>query len=73
MASFKQAFGTAVRHRRHRLGLSQEAFAEKAEIHRTYVSKVEAGKVAVGLEVAHRVAGALGTKLSKLVGEAEQS
>ena len=71
MASFRQAFGTAVRRRRHRLKLSQEDFAEQADIHRTYVSKIEAGKVDVGLAVASRLAKALGTRLSKLIEESE--
>ena len=71
MASFQQMFGAAVRRRRHRLGLSQEDFAEKADIHRTYISKIEAGKVDVGLAVAYRVARALNSKLSTLIQEVE--
>jgi transcriptional regulator with XRE-family HTH domain len=72
MASFRQAFGTAVRSRRNKLKISQEAFAERADIHRTYVSKIEAGKVDVGLEVAQRVSQALGVRLSRLIDEAER-
>jgi transcriptional regulator with XRE-family HTH domain len=72
MASFQEAFGATVRRRRHRLGLSQEDFAERAEIHRTYVSKIEAGKVDVGLAVAARLAKALGIRLGSLIGEAEE-
>ena len=71
MASFQQAFGAAVRRRRHKLGLSQENFAEHADVHRTYVSKIEAGKVDVGLAVAYRLSQALGVRFSKLVEEAE--
>lgn len=71
MASFGQAFGAAVRRRRNKLKLSQEDFAEHADIHRTYVSKIEAGKVDVGLAVAHRLAKALGARLSKLIEESE--
>ena len=73
MVSFQQTFGAAVRRRRHKLRLSQEDFAEHAGIHRTYVSKIEAGKVDVGLAVAHRLAKALGTQLSKLIKESEGS
>jgi len=72
MAAFQQAFGVTVRQRRHRLGLSQEDFAERADVHRTYVSKIEAGKVDVGLAVAYCLAKALGTRLSKLIEEAER-
>ncbi len=71
MVSFQRAFGAAVRRRRHKLGLSQEDFAERADIHRTYVSKIEAGKVDMGLGVACRIAKALGTRLSKLIEETE--
>jgi transcriptional regulator with XRE-family HTH domain len=73
MASFQQAFGAAVRRRRHKLGLSQEDFAEHAEIHRTYISKIEAGKVDVGLAAACRLARALGVELNKLIAEAERA
>ncbi len=64
-------FGVVVRRHRHRLGLSQEAFAERAEIHRTYVSSIELGKVDVGLKLAGRLAGALRIPLSRLIQEAE--
>jgi transcriptional regulator with XRE-family HTH domain len=60
-----------VRQLRERLGISQEDFAEKAAIHRTYVSSVELGKVSVGIEIANRLALALGRRLSDLVKEAE--
>ena len=49
---FRVQFGKAVRRRRLKLGLSQEDFAEKADVHRTYISSIELGKVSVGLEVA---------------------
>ena len=70
-ANISKAFGKAVRLRRESLGLSQEALAEKAGIHRTYVSSIELGKVRVGLEVAKKVANGLGVLLSELIGEAE--
>lgn len=63
----------AVRKRRHKLGLSQEQFAELADIHRTYVSSIELGKVDVGISVVYKIAGALKTSLSKLSQEIEKS
>jgi transcriptional regulator with XRE-family HTH domain len=67
----RRTFGQAVRHRREQIGLSQEEFAEIAEIHRTYVSSIELGKVNVGIEVANQLATALDKRLSELVEEAE--
>ena len=67
----RRTFGRAVRQLRERLGISQEDFAERAGIHRTYVSSIELGKVSVGIEIANQLALALGRRLSDLVKEAE--
>jgi len=67
----RRAFGHAVRRHRERLGLSQEVFAERANVHRTYVSSIELGKVSVGIEVANELAAALGLRLSELIRTAE--
>ncbi len=66
-------FGISVRRHRHDLGLSQEEFAEKAEIHRTYVSSIELGKVDISISVALKIAHALNTTLSTIIKEAEKS
>jgi transcriptional regulator with XRE-family HTH domain len=63
--------GQAIRREREKLGLSQEEFAERANVHRTYISSIELGKVNMGVEVANALALALGTKLSELVCKAE--
>ena len=62
----------AVRRRRERQGLSQEAFADKAGIHRTYVSSIELGKVQVSIGIAHQLAVALEVPLSKIWLEIEK-
>ena len=67
----RRTFGQAIRQERERLGLSQEKFAERANVHRTYISSIELGKVSMGIEIAHALAGALGMKLSELVRKAE--
>ncbi len=64
-------FGRAIRRQRESLRLSQEKFAEKANVHRTYISSVELGKVSVGIEVANALASALEMRLSDLVRRAE--
>jgi CheY-like chemotaxis protein len=55
----KTAFGTSVRAWRKRLGISQEELAERAELHRTYVSDVERGARNLSLESMTRIARAL--------------
>ena len=65
------SFGRAIRREREKLGLSQEDFAEHADVHRTYISSIELGKVSVGIEVANNLASALRMKLSELVRRAE--
>ena len=71
--SIRKEFGAVVRKRRHKLGLSQEAFAEKANIHRTYVSGIELGKVDIGLTVSYKIALALKLPLSKIIKDIENS
>ncbi len=68
---FRQEFGMAIRKKRHKLNLSQENFADLANIHRTYVSSIELGKVDVGIGVAYKIARALNLSLSKLLKETE--
>jgi transcriptional regulator with XRE-family HTH domain len=67
----RRTFGRAIREERLKLGLSQEDFAERARVHRTYVSSIELGKVSVGIEVANELAAALDLRLSELVQMAE--
>ena len=72
MEKIEILFGQAVRHRRQRLDLSQEAFADKAGIHRTYVSSIELGKVQVSIRIADLLAQALETPLSTLWKDVEK-
>jgi len=70
-SDLSNTFGAVVRQWREKLGLSQEALAAKADIHRTYVSSIERGKVRLGLDIAKRVADGLGIPLRELIAEAE--
>ena len=72
MIRIEEAFGVAVRKYRGKLGLSQEEFADKAGIHRTYVSSIELGKVQVSIAIADKLAVALEVHLSKLWREVER-
>lgn len=73
MQTIEKYFGAAVRQRREKGGLSQEEFAEKAGIHRTYVSSIELGKVQVSIAVAHKLATALELPLSRLWRDVESA
>jgi len=67
-----QAFGLALRAFRQRAGLSQDALAEVAGLHRTYVGSVERGERNVSLLNIHGLAHALQTTASELIRTAEQ-
>lgn len=62
----KKEFGAAVRAHRLRLGISQEALAERAELHRTYVTDVERGARNLSLESISRLARALDVSIDLL-------
>lgn len=73
MENIGKAFGAEIRRHREKQSISQEAFAEKAGIHRTYVSSIELGKVDVSLNVADKATKALGKKLSEIIAKAEKN
>jgi transcriptional regulator with XRE-family HTH domain len=72
MRQLKVNLAQAVQTSRQARGLSQEKLAAAAGIHRTYMSAIERGKVNVSLDVADRLAGAMGIRLSDLVRLAEE-
>ena len=67
------AFGKVLQRRRRAAGISQEALAHAAGVHRTYVGLVERGLRNPSIDVGHSLATALGTTLSNLIREAERS
>jgi len=66
MIEVKRMFGEAIRNQRIRLHLSQEALADRAGLHRTYVSDVERGSRNISLDTIERLAGALRISVSTL-------
>jgi transcriptional regulator with XRE-family HTH domain len=48
-------------------GFSQEALADRADLHRTYVSSVERGERNVTLETIEKLAVALSVSMAKLM------
>jgi transcriptional regulator with XRE-family HTH domain len=69
----RERFGYAVKVRREELGLTQEDLAEKAGIHRTYLSDVERGTRNLSLINIERLAAALAVSMSGLFAAVEQS
>jgi len=61
------AFGKRVRELRKQTGLSQEAFADKCGLDRTYIGGIERGERNVALRNINAIARALGISMSKLM------
>ena len=65
----KSRFGKKVKKFRLSKGLSQEAFAHKADLDRTYISSIEKGERNVSLLVIEKIAIALEIEISILFDE----
>lgn len=59
--------GKRIRDLRKKRGVSQEAFAEMCELHRTYIGAVERGERNITLLTLESIANALSVKLSELL------
>ena len=59
-------FGANVKRYRQAMGISQEAFAEKCGLHRTYISAIECYRRSISLENIQRIADALEIETYKL-------
>jgi two-component system, response regulator len=62
----KKEFGAVVKNKRNRLGLSQEALAERADLHRTYITDIERGTRNLTLGSIAKLAAALGVSIGQL-------
>ncbi|HEV3041536.1 MAG TPA: helix-turn-helix transcriptional regulator [Candidatus Angelobacter sp.] len=67
MRYIQMSVGQKIRELRIQAGLSQEAFAERAQIHRSHMGEIERGEVDICISQLTKVAEALGVKVSKLV------
>ncbi len=63
----QQRLGKRVREKRNELGLSQEAFADKCKLDRTYISGIERGKRNVSLVNIEVIAKSLGISIAELM------
>lgn len=65
-------FGAVLRERREAAGISQEQLADRAGLHRTYVSLIERGKRTASIEVVRKFAKALGVSMAELIEATEK-
>lgn len=65
------AISRAIRERRISLGVSQEELGNRADLHRTYISDIEAGRRNLSLRSLFRLALGLGLSVSDLLKLAE--
>ena len=62
----KTLLAANVRYHRKRLGLSQEEFADKCGLHRTYIGGIERRERNITLTTLERIAAALGLSVAAL-------
>lgn len=67
MGDVRVRFGERLRELRSKKGISQEELAERAGLHRTYVSSVERGERNISLVNIEHLARALGVTLAELM------
>ena len=66
MDNIKTKFGKRIKELRTKKGFSQEKFAQKCRLHRTYISDIERGERNVSIENIHKIAKALGVSEGEL-------
>ena len=66
MEDIRVRFGKAVRSRRHKLGVSQEEFADMCQLDRTYIGGIERGERHVALVNIEKIAKTLKLTIAQL-------
>ena len=61
-----EKFGEKVREERHKLGLSQEELASRADVHRTYIGMIERAEKNITLLNIEKIAVALDANINQL-------
>lgn len=69
--NIQTAFGKKLREIRQEKGISQEDLAERAGLHRTYISSVERGERNVTLTTILKIAKAMGVEMAALLPKIE--
>ena len=67
MKSNSDALGSVIAKSRGKLGISQEKLAERAGVHRTYISQLERGLKSPTLDILAKISFGLDIKLSRLM------
>lgn len=70
--SLVQRFGDVVRQQRETSGISQEDLADRAGLHRTYISLIERGLRTSSITTVQRLAAALGVSMVDLIRRTEE-
>ena len=70
--SIQKAFGMGLRELRAKTGLSQEKFALKINMDRTYYASVESGRRNISIENIEKIAKGLDVSLAELFGAIEK-
>jgi len=65
-STIRKSFGKRLRELRKQKGFSQEALADKASLHRTYIGAIERGEQNISLDNIGKVAKALGVQIADL-------
>ena len=71
MANIRARFGKAVRRLRLERGQSQEGFAAKAKINRSYMGRIERGEVNISLDSIEKIARSLQLTIGALMTEVD--
>ena len=71
--SLRTALGRTIRRLREKDGFSQEGFADRVGVHRTYMGAVERGEVNISLKNIEKIARALDLSAGALLRKAERS
>ena len=72
-STLPQRLGRALRKRRESLGYSQESFADRIRMHRTYYSAIERGEKNLQLDTLERIASGLDSLLWEIFRDAESA
>lgn len=72
MSTLRKRLGKTIRRLRAALGFSQESFASRVKVHRTFMGAVERGEQNLSLDSLEKIARGLSVSPSVLLGEAER-